>query len=85
MALYRVESFAITTLGDGVSTTITVDLYEDIAAVTILPKNPRVIVSTSSNGGIITSATLVGSAVDVVFATPPSANFQFNINITLGF
>jgi hypothetical protein len=77
----------IDVVGDGTSTTATIDMTDHIKSAGILPKIPSSILSISNADGIpaISSFTLSGSTVSVVFTTAPTADTQIPLSITLVF
>ena len=86
MAIYQQHGFTIPVVGDGTSTVVSIDLYEYIAALSILPKTPSavVIVQTQLPGATVTG-TLSGTVVTVTYSIPIPNLSGDTLTITLGF
>lgn len=82
MSIQQYQNIQMTLYGDGISTTITVDVSNYLRALNTLPNIPAGIVGANSNY-TISSFSMVGPHVTVVFATAPAAAaFPLYLDIT---
>jgi hypothetical protein len=86
MALLQQHGFTIPVVGDGVSTVVAIDLYDYIAALSILPKTPSTvaIVQTQLPGATV-SGILNGTTVTVTYSIPVPNLAGDTLTIVLGF
>jgi len=69
-------------LGDGVSTSVTIDLFQQIASDDeIKNKNPIGIYLVTVDRGITPSVALVGTLVTLTWATAPALDIPVNIGM----
>lgn len=86
MAITQIVSFIIPILGDGVSTTMDIDLHDYIELKQVLPKQPSTVqwVGLDSGGPAVT-ATLNGTVVSLTFATALATLPAYTLTLQLGF
>lgn len=86
MAITQSVSFVLPIVGDGVSTTMDIDLYNYIAEKNVLPKTPSVVQWVGLDaGGPAVTATLSGSVIHLSFASALGTVPAYNLTIQLGF
>jgi hypothetical protein len=83
MAIFQVFPSGCTVWGDGVATTATFDLSAKLNQLGVPPNAQGTILSIGHASGI-TSSTLVGSILSVVFTNPPPVNTSV-LSLQLGF
>lgn len=84
MAITQWYNFEQHLVGDGSSTSVTVDLGDAIEYRLITPRVPSSVVSYSS-GFNISSATLSGQALTLSFSVAPASGALGNIEVALAF
>lgn len=86
MAILQDVGFLIGCAGDGLSSSVTIDLHNYIIASHVLPITPSKLVFVSDSGGhAILSSSLSGTKVTVNFVAAPLNGSSINLDITLGF
>lgn len=84
MAIYQSQGWPLGIVGDGVSTTMVIDMYDYIKQTNILPKTPSAILDLSVTAGPAVTGTLSGSILTLTFASP-LAFASWTLNVELGF
>lgn len=82
MAMKQYANMSRTVVGDGSSTTVVVDFFNDIAASMVLGYPSGV---NSFSGGNVTGASLSGSKVTFTFSTAPGSGSPVGVSAALEF
>lgn len=87
MNLKQVISISgVNLLGDGITTSTQIDLTNYIKSLSVLPNIPYGIYSVNATSGVIvSSSSITGNILSVIFSTAPTNNLQFGLGIQLTF
>lgn len=73
-------------LGDGVSSSISIDLTNYLRVLNVLPNTPAGILSVSATSGVtVASSSLSGNILSVTFTSAPASGLNFGLSVSLYF
>lgn len=86
MAILQTFSFNASLCGDGVSSTINLDVSNWLKGFNGLPNSPSTVIAvTPSSGVTLLSASISNNILQVTFNSAPANNLVFNLAVALGF